>query len=225
MRVSAMTYPYPDGTLSATEAVSRAVLFSAGKSHREAWRDICQLILRGSLRAYILSGGRSYDADRAQFAALGDLDHASLIFRQFESTTLESSDDFGFSRKALIPGIPRMSPPIFDGRNRHVSGLLFFFESDFYAAWASMEPRRHGGGRPPTVKWDTIKQECFRLMESRGDFSAGDQEWNCQARLAEKLLDFSSVELNVELSDSVVRDKIPNWLREWRATRSAPKCL
>jgi hypothetical protein len=124
-----MTYPYPHGTLSATEAVSRALLFSDSKSYREAWRDICGLILEGSLLAYVLSGDRSYGADQEQFAALGDLDYVSLrLFRQFESTELESHDDFGFS--------------LFDGRNRHVSGLLFFREKDFDAAWwAGMEPK------------------------------------------------------------------------------------
>jgi hypothetical protein len=35
----------------------------------------------------------------------------------------------------------RILPPLFDAQVRHVSGLLFFFESDFDTAWwENMEP-------------------------------------------------------------------------------------
>jgi hypothetical protein len=138
-----MAYPFPQGTLSISEAagwISRRNEWT----HRESCRWICEAIRKGALSAYVLNGGRSYDADRSQFAALGDLDPmwCDLTSRQFASTTFESLDASCFPGKALIPAMPRLLPPAFEVRTCPVFGLLFFLESDFDAAWwEAMNPR------------------------------------------------------------------------------------
>jgi hypothetical protein len=146
-----MVYPFPQGTLSITEATERLVRFKNYEwTKQEAWRSICEGILKGIIPAYVMNSGRSHDADRAQFAALGDQEPMMLHFRQFASTTLGSLDASCFPRKALIPGMARISPPVFDVQARHVYGQIFFLESDFDAAWwESMEPKN----RVEAVAW------------------------------------------------------------------------
>jgi hypothetical protein len=138
-----MAYPLPQGTLSATEAIDRLVRFKDYRwTKQEAWRAICEGIRKGTLPAYVLYGGRSYDADRAQFASLRDLDPMfDLNFRQFASTTLESVDASYFPRNAIIPGFSSLKlQPAFDmPRTSHVNGLLFFLESDIDAAWCDID--------------------------------------------------------------------------------------
>jgi hypothetical protein len=139
-----MTYPYPQGTLSAFEATIRvSTRLSQHRNYQGAWRAICGGILKVTIPAYVLdSAGQSHEADRAQFAALGDQDLMMLDFRQFASTTLESLDASCFPRKASIPGMPRILPPVFDVQARRVYGRLFFLKGDFDAAWwESMEPK------------------------------------------------------------------------------------
>lgn len=141
-RVSEMTYPFPQGTLSIPEAVKRLVRFKNYEwTSQEAWRAICEGILKGIIPAYVLNGGQSHEADRAQFAALGDQEPMMLSFRHFASTTLESPHAFFFPRNAIISGMIGISP-LAVTQCRPVYGLLFFLESDFDAAWwKSMEPR------------------------------------------------------------------------------------
>jgi hypothetical protein len=136
----AMTYPYPQGTLSAIEAVDwlarrrddERTIWSAPR--QEAWREICEAIRKGTLPAYVLDSARqSHEADRAQFAALGDQEPMMLPFRQFASTTLESLDTSCFPRNAIIPGMTRISPPA-AAQCRPIYGLLFFFKGDLGAA-------------------------------------------------------------------------------------------
>ena len=63
-----MTYPFPQGTLSAIEAVKRLAMVW---TMRQAWSAICELARNGALAAYVLDrSGRSHEADRAQFAAV-----------------------------------------------------------------------------------------------------------------------------------------------------------
>jgi hypothetical protein len=70
-------------------------------------------------------------------------------------------------------------------------------------------------GRPRKYNWEVIKAETFVLMDHHGDFSPDDPEWNAQARLEEKLANFCQVQYGCE-PDSLLREKLPAWLDEWR---------
>ena len=146
-RVSAMGYhfplpSFPQGTLPIVKAINWIALRRDDKwtiwsvLQQVAWREILRGIRKGIFFPYVLnSSGQSHEADRAQFAALGnEFPISDLAFRQFASTTVESYNVSGFPRMTQI------LPP--DITVRHVSGHLFFLESDFEAAWwESMEPK------------------------------------------------------------------------------------
>jgi hypothetical protein len=159
-----MSYLFPQGTLSITEATGRLIRLKNYKwTRREAWRAICEAIRKRNLPAYVMYGGRSLEADRAQFAAPGDQDPLVDI-RQFASTTLESCDLPGRMAKRLLP--VWTSP---------LSGPLFFCESDFdeafprknsrtlmvdqVAAWLSQRYRSR-----PALKRD----ELLRIISNEG---------------------------------------------------------
>jgi hypothetical protein len=177
-----MDYPLPQGTLSIIDAVN----WLAQRRDDEwtiwsvlqyvAWREICDAVRAGRLPAYVLDSARqSHEADRAQFAALGDQPIYGLDFRQFASTALESLDTSCFPGKALIPGTPRILPTLFDVRTRKVSGKLFFFLTDLEGVFGEDAP----AGAAPDVPRRRLpvarrKLERFLLDFDRKQKIAGE---------------------------------------------------
>jgi hypothetical protein len=158
-----MGYPFPffpQGTLSIVDAINWVARRRDDEwtiwpvLQQVAWREIREGVLKRIFHPYVMdSAGQSHEADRAQFAALGDQGPISdLASRQFASTTLESLDVSGFPRMTMILPITV--------RSRHVSGLLFFLKSDFDAAWwESMEPK---------TKTEAIAKWLRRNPQTRG---------------------------------------------------------
>jgi hypothetical protein len=69
-------------------------------------------------------------------------------------------------------------------------------------------------GRPQEYDWEAIKAKAFALMNYHGDFRTDDPEWNVQERLVEQLADFCGA------PDSLIREKLPAWLEEWRKEKT-----
>jgi hypothetical protein len=74
-------------------------------------------------------------------------------------------------------------------------------------------PRKDGRGRK-SHDWTTIEARVHALMEYYGDFVAGDLEWNCRARLEEKIID------EFGIGKTQLAEKLPAMLDRWRATKS-----
>jgi hypothetical protein len=130
-----MVDPFPQGTLSIIEAVNWLAQRRDDEwTKQEAWRAICEAIRKGTLPAYVLDqGGRSHEADRAQFASLHDRDPMyELSFREFEGAPLQGRDVTYFPSPARARMLLTVSE-----HDRRVSGRLFFFESDFEAVFCT----------------------------------------------------------------------------------------
>jgi hypothetical protein len=119
-----------------------------------------------------------------------------------------------------------------------VDGGTFLVLRDHAARWArrlyfpttAASPPPHGHsveaeplrkrGRKESIHWDRIKIEMLRLMDHHGDFDPADSEWNAQARLEEALEQYCQDQSIEEPSDGALRQKLPNWLDEWRSRKS-----
>jgi hypothetical protein len=68
--------------------------------------------------------------------------------------------------------------------------------------------------------WSAIEREAIRLMDKQGDFSPSQKNWNFQARLESKLLEFCSQTYAREPSQTQLRAYIGRWLTVWRHKRN-----
>jgi hypothetical protein len=155
------------------------------------------------LRAYLVDkGGETFEAERSQFAHL-----ASRI----RALTLTGLDIFAFR----------------DSHGRKVvDGQLFFYEDDLqavlraeYAKKATQEPAvawKGHGGRPPRYDHAMIEAEVSRLMDYYGEFVVADKQWNCPARLEEKLMSFCKKSFGKEPARSTLQAPISSGLHKWR---------
>jgi hypothetical protein len=84
---------------------------------------------------------------------------------------------------------------------------------------AEVEPPRKRGAKE-RIQWDRIKTEMTRLMDHHGDFDPADPEWNAQARLEEALKQYCQQQFSEAPSDGALRQKLPDWLGEWRSKKS-----
>jgi hypothetical protein len=84
---------------------------------------------------------------------------------------------------------------------------------------AEAEPLRKRG-RKERIQWGLIKIEMMRLMDHHDEFSFDDPEWNAQARLEEALKQYCQRRFSEEPSDGALRQKLPDWLAEWRSRKS-----
>jgi hypothetical protein len=73
-------------------------------------------------------------------------------------------------------------------------------------------PRKRG--RRPKFDWAAIEAEAARLMDHHGDFSP-DDEWNAQARLEEKLLEYCVRQFSREPSLTQIRTRVRSFLNRW----------
>jgi hypothetical protein len=74
-------------------------------------------------------------------------------------------------------------------------------------------------GPRPAYPWQKIEARLVQLMDYHGDFSADDPEWNAQARLEDKLMEFCEAECQRSPSPSQLRAQIKPRLAAWRNTR------
>jgi hypothetical protein len=66
-----------------------------------------------------------------------------------------------------------------------------------------------------------IDQRVFNLMEHHGEFTAGDLDWNAQARLETAIKDFIGETFKFIPADSTIRAHVVNALKSWREKRKA----
>ncbi len=85
--------------------------------------------------------------------------------------------------------------------------------------WRSGGATKRTGGRPTVVDWTMVQQKAHWLMEHNGDFNQVDPDWNVQAKLEVRLLEYCSNTFGKEPSMSALRARIPSWLAEWRLSR------
>jgi hypothetical protein len=152
-----MDYRLPQGTLSIIEAVNwlaqrrddEWTIWSV--LQQVAWREIRDAVRKEILRAYVLdSAGQSHEADRAQFAALGDQDPMMLSLQEFLATTRRITH-FGQTRMLhLLPA----------DREDQVSGKLFFFLNDLKDVFGE------GGKAAPSVAVATDEGGSHRETRS-----------------------------------------------------------
>ena len=64
--------------------------------------------------------------------------------------------------------------------------------------------------------WSAIEREAIRLMDKHGDFSPLKKNWNTQARLESRLLEFCSQTFAREPSQTQLRTYLGRWLTAWR---------
>lgn len=83
-------------------------------------------------------------------------------------------------------------------------------------------------GRPAPKKrgpkfqfdWSAIEREAIRLMDKHGEFLPFKNNWNTQARLESKLLEFCSRTYPREPSQTQLRTYLGKWLTAWRQKRN-----
>jgi hypothetical protein len=86
----------------------------------------------------------------------------------------------------------------------------------------------HLAGKPAPKKrgpkfqfeWSAIEREAIRLMDKHGDFSSLKKNWNTQARLESKLLEFCSQTFAREPSQTQLRTYVREWLTACRHKRN-----
>jgi hypothetical protein len=76
-------------------------------------------------------------------------------------------------------------------------------------------------GRREQYPWAQLEQKTYRLMDEHGDFDAGDPEWDAQARLEEKLLEFCLELCSREPSRSTLEKHLKPWLENWRRNKTS----
>lgn len=78
-------------------------------------------------------------------------------------------------------------------------------------------------GRKPTIDWPWIEKRVIAHMEHNGEFFRGDADWDCQARLEEKLMYDFTTKFGKELSTGTLRapDRLPAYLAKWREGRNS----
>ena len=86
------------------------------------------------------------------------------------------------------------------------------------APLASKTGRR---GRAPCVDWAMVDQRVFDLMEYHDEFTAGDLDWNAQARLERAIKDFIGERFKIILAESTIRAHVVKPLKSWREKRKA----
>jgi hypothetical protein len=202
----AMIFP-PDtcGVQAAVSLVARGInpepwSYSA---EQDAWRLICATVREGRLRAYIivLESGKTYEAERGQFAGL----EGRLSEVRMRAVALR--DSLGQNHWS----------PFCD---------LLFYEDDLHAALRaesaekaahkSAEASKGRSGRRPTYNPKLIEDEVIRLMEERGEFDVRNKEWNYQARLEVELQKYCEGEFGEEPVRSTLQAHIANGLAKWR---------
>jgi hypothetical protein len=72
------------------------------------------------------------------------------------------------------------------------------------------------GGRPPVVNWAVVKREALRIQADEGPLDPAVPEWNCQARLEEKLLQFCLGRFGKEPAPSTLRKRIPDFIATYQ---------
>ena len=80
----------------------------------------------------------------------------------------------------------------------------------------SIVPPMRKRGRSPTIQYEVLKTEFFRLMDYHGDISAYDPEWNSKERVIDALQRFYSESQNAEVSRPSLQPRVNKWLTEWR---------
>lgn len=169
-------------------------------AEQDAWRFICATLLEGRLRAYIigLESGKTYEAERGQFAGLeGRLSEVRM-------RAIALRDSLG---------------------QNHWSPFceLFFYEGDLRVALRAESAvrtkaaaPRGRSGRPRRYNRERLEDEVVRLMDYHGEFDVDDREWNCQARLEDALAQFCIEKLGDGPAHSTLAAPISSGLAKWR---------
>jgi len=102
---------------------------------------------------------------------------------------------------------------------------------DAYEAWldtiaapqvalpAKVKEKPTKRGRKPVFEWPAIKKQCFEILDQDGAINPQiDPGWN-QAKLERELLEWCSDKWDMSPASSTLREKLPKWITEWRATR------
>jgi hypothetical protein len=66
-----------------------------------------------------------------------------------------------------------------------------------------------------------VDQRVFDLMEYHDEFTAGDLDWNAQARLERAIKDFIGERFKIILAESTIRAHVVKPLKSWREKRKA----
>jgi hypothetical protein len=75
---------------------------------------------------------------------------------------------------------------------------------------------RRKGGRKPVVDWQVVEREAVHIRQQEGPFDPAVPEWNCQARLEERLLAFCQKRFGLEPGVATLRSRIPLFLATYQ---------
>jgi hypothetical protein len=207
----------PQGLLDHIEAVERLAPNGGLAEKKDAWRRLCQAIMKKRILPTILneSGSKSYAADPDQFLALqeryihvatritGRLQHP----REKHDLTVENPDPLSEWRDK-------------DGTT-HLRSRVCIPEDDLWKAGkarAEKSPRKRLG-RPPDFDWDAVREEAVRIRKCKGDFDKRKPGWDCKARLEEHLMTFCLNKFGKEPVHSMLCVKISDWFPDLKADR------
>ena len=74
--------------------------------------------------------------------------------------------------------------------------------------------RRTRLGRKPKLNKQVITDKVFELMSYHGEFMAGDEKWDCQARLEKAVTEYLN-DRSISLAPSTIRSYVVSALEQW----------
>jgi hypothetical protein len=75
-------------------------------------------------------------------------------------------------------------------------------------------------GRTPSINWEVVDVEVFRLMDYHGEFMTGDPNWNVKARLEEEIRNFIETKFDTKPTTSTIRAHVSSALINWRSRKA-----